>query len=239
MIPGAEGAAAVGNLLVLLAILIGVLLLSWWGCRRWHVYRGTPRPPLRTWQWMAAMLLSVLPISTALMWVQFVWADYQRERHEVQLLQQRYVTLPQAIAWGDMVLPAGSHVEREQWDGEAHLKGDASDLRTLTGIRFAQAQPLGHLFVNALGLNGDWLLLELARPHRFGKEDCPAGYTAQFKALTPRTVLEEVPIPIYEAQPLHMADWRFDSCFDARAIMMRYWRGDDLVWMDPPDYGLD
>ncbi|MBX8826537.1 hypothetical protein [Ochrobactrum sp. SFR4] len=83
MIPGAEGAAAVGYLLILLAILIGVLLLSWWGWRLWHKHRGTARPPLRAWQWTGAMLLSVLPISTALMWVQLMWADYQRERHEV------------------------------------------------------------------------------------------------------------------------------------------------------------
>lgn len=239
MIPGAGVAAAVGSLLILLATLIGVLLLSWWGWRLWHERRGTPRPPLRAWQWVATMLASVLPIMTALMWVQFLWSDYQRARYLVQQDQQRYFTLPQAIAWGDMVLPAGSHAERERLDGEERLKGDASDLRTLTGIRFAQARPLGDLFVNALGLNGNWLLLELARPHRFGKEDCPAGYTAQFKALEPRAVLEEVPAPIYEALPLRMAGWRFDSCFNARPIMVQYWRGDELVWMDPPDYGLD
>lgn len=239
MIPGAEGAAAVGSLLILLAVLIGVLLLSWWGWRLWHERRGTPRPRLRAWQLTGAMLLSVLPISTALMWMQFVWADDRRERYEVRLQRQRYFTLPQAIAWGDMVLPAGSHAERERLGGEERLKGDASDLRTMTGIRFAQAQPLGDLFVNALGLNGNWLLLELDRPHRFAKEDCPAGYTVQFKAHEPRTVLEDVPAPIYEALPLRMADWRFDNCFNARAIMMQYWRGEDLVWMDPPDYGLD
>lgn len=239
MIPGAEGAAAVGSLLILLAVLLGVLLLSWWGWRGWNQHRGMPRPPLQAWQWMVAMLASVLPIMTALMWAQLLWSDYQRARYLVQQDHLRYFTLPQTFAWGDLALPAGTHAQRELLEGEKKLKGDASDLRTLTGARFVQPQPLGELSVNALGWNGDWLLLELARPHRFAKQDCPAGYTVQFKALKPRTMLEDVPVPIYEAQPLQMADWQFDSCFNARVIMMQHWKRDELVWLNPPHYGLD
>lgn len=239
MIPGAGGAAAVGNLIILLAIFLGVWLLLWWCWRLWSERSGAPRPPLRTWQWITAMVLSVLPISTGLMWVQWVLSDYQREHHEVQRDLQRYFTLPQAVPWGDVVLPVGSHVHRELLEGGERLKGDRPDLRTMTDIRFAQTVPLGDLFINAMGWNGNWLLLELARPHRFVQEDCPAGYTVQFKALKNRALLEEVPGPIYEAQPLNMADWQFDSCFNARVIMVRNWRGDVLEWTEPPDYGLD
>lgn len=239
MIIAPMGAVALaGYLLILLAILNGVILLLWWGWRFCHHRRGTARPPLRTWQWVAAVLLSVLPVSTALMWGLTMWTNYQRVHDEIQEQRQRYFNLPQAIVWGDIVLPAGSHAKRDLLSDQQPLKGDVSDLRTLNSVRFEQAQPLDELFVNALELNGQWLLLELARPHRFGKEDCPAGYTAQFRALQPRTVLEDVPMPIYEALPLRMADWKFDTCFRS-AIMMRYWQGNDLVWMDLPDYVQD
>lgn len=239
MIPGAGGAAAAGNLLILLGILLGVLLLSWWGWRWWNAHRGTPRPPLRAWQWIAAVLLSVLPIFTAVMWVEWMISDHLRERQQVQQDRLRFFTLPQEVNWGDTVLPAGSHVQRELLDDLELPKGDASDLRTMTDIRFTQAVTLGDMSVNALGWNGNWLLLELAKPHRFAQQDCPAGYAVQLKGLKPRIVLQDVPFPVYEAQPLHMADWQFDSCFNSRVIMMRYWKGEELVSLDPPDYGLD
>ena len=70
MIPGAGGAAAVGLLLMLLGALIGGALLLWWGWRLWNKRRGTPRPPLRGWQWVLAIVLSVFPIFTALMLAQ-------------------------------------------------------------------------------------------------------------------------------------------------------------------------
>lgn len=239
MIPGAGGAAAVGALLILLAILLGVGLLAWWAWRLWNARRGTPRPPLHAWQWIAAIVMSVLPIFTALMWVEWMISDHLRERQQVQQDRLRFFTLPQAVRWGDVVLPAGSHVQRELLDDLQPAKGDASDLRTMTDIRFMQATALGDMSINAMGSNGNWLLLELARPHRFAQESCPAGYTAQFKALKERARLQEVPFSVYEALPLRMADWQFDSCFNARAIMVRYWKASELVFAQPPDYGLD
>ena len=242
MIPGAGGAAAAGSLLILLAILLGVFLLSWWGWRLWNAHRGTPRPPLRWWQWVAAALMSVLPISTALMLVQMIWSDHQREVRQVISDQQRHFTLQQAVPWGDLVIPAGSHAQRELLSDDEPLKGDASDLRTLTDIRFAQTVALGDLSVNAMSLVGPRLLLELARPHHFAAQhgaaaqDCPAGYTVQFTALKEPVRLSEVPFSIYQVQPLRMADWALDSCFDAGAITVRYWEKEQLVWAEAPKY---
>ena len=240
MIFGAGGAAAAGMLLILLAIFQGLLLLVWWGWRWWSAHRGAPRPALQTWQWVVAVLLSVLPIWTALLWGQDALSSYFRQQYLVQQDRQRYFTVSRATTWGDIVIPVGSHAQRELLEDEKPLKGDASDLQTLTGLRFTKAVPLGDLSINALGLNGQWLLLELAQPHRFAAEDCPAGYIAQFKALKPRTVLRDVPFTVLQAQPLHLADWSFDSCYDSpQAILMQYWEGGELVWMDLPDYGLN
>lgn len=243
MIPGAGGAAAAGSLLIALAILLGGFLLGWWGWRLWHAYRGTPRPPLQLWQWMAAVLLSILPIATALMLVEWALRDHHQERWQLRQDQQRFFTLPQALPWGDMVLPAGSYAARELLEDDVPLKGDASDLRTLTNMRFAQSVALGDLSVNAMGMQGARLLLELAQAHHFAAQgdaaaqDCPAGFTAQFKALKPPVLLSEVPFPVYLTQPLRMAEWAWEACFQSdAAIMLRYWKDGKLIWAQAPDY---
>ena len=81
MIPAVPGAAVAGLFLLLLALLLAVGLLGWWGWRLWHERRGTPRPPLAGWKWIVAVVLSVLPISTGVMLVQMAlskrYADAQ------------------------------------------------------------------------------------------------------------------------------------------------------------------
>jgi hypothetical protein len=52
----------------------GTGLLLWWGWRLWHLRRGRPRPPLRIWQWVLAVWLSILLFSTLLGLAQIVWA---------------------------------------------------------------------------------------------------------------------------------------------------------------------
>lgn len=243
MIPGAGGAAAAGFLLMVLAAFIGALLLLWWGWRLWNERRGTPRPPLRLWQWGLAIVLSVLPISTALSLAQWALHDFMRERKMAQQDRLKHFTLQQALPWGEITLPAGSHAQRELLEGDESLRGDASDLRSLTDIRFAQAVTWGEVSVNAMSLSGRQLLLELARPHRFAApaqaqaQDCPAGFTAQFNALKEPVLLADVPYPVYEARPLSMADWVFDSCYQTQPIAVRYWRDGKLVWAQAPDYG--
>ena len=242
MIPGAGGAAAVGLLLMLLGALIGVALLLWWGWRLWNKRRGTPRPPLRGWQWVLAVVLSVLPIFTALMLAQSALHDVLNERKQSRQDKLRHFTLQRAIAWGEMTLPAGSHALRELLEGDERLTGDASDLRSLTDMRFAQTVVWGEMSVNAMSLSGKWLLVELAQPYQFAAhaqvqtQNCPAGYMVQFRALKEPVVLNEVPYLIYQAQPLHLADWAFDSCYLALPIAVRYWRGGELVWTGEPDY---
>ena len=192
---------------------------------------------MRSWQWALAVVSSVLPISMAVMLLQWYASDVWRERQEAQQDRMRFITLAQPVPWGDVVLPAGSHAQRELLGAEEVLKADATDLRTLTDIRFGQAVAVEDLSINAMGLLGPRLLLELASPHRFAGQDCPAGYLAQFNARKAPVVLEDVPYPVYQAQPLHMADWAFDSCFDSQPIAVRYWKNGALVWADVPDYG--
>ena len=236
MIPAPPAAAAVGFLLMVLAALVGALLLVWWGWRHWHARRGTPRPVMRGWQWALATMSSVLPISMAVMLLQWYASEVWRERQEARQDRIRFITLPQSVPWGDVVLPAGSHAQRNLLGMDEVLKGDATDLLTLTDIRFGQAVPVGDLSITAMSLLGPRLLLELARHYRFGGQDCPAGYLLQFKARAAPIVLEDVPVPVYQAQPLYLTDWVFESCFDSMPIAVRYWKNGVLVWADAPDY---
>ena len=237
MIPGAGGAAAAGSLLMVLAALLGAFLLSWWGLRLWHARRGTPRPPLAVWQWIAAVVLSVLPISIGVMLVQM---ELSQRYGDAQIAEQErlmHITLTRAVVWGDITLPAGSHVYRDMPEGGVERADGQPDLRTVQDIRFPVPVEVGGLWVNALSLTSQ-LTLELSRPQQFAAhkgrpaEDCAAGYMVQFNAWQERD-----PFIIPEkAQTLALADWVLDTCYQTHPISVRYWKDGQLVWADVPEY---
>lgn len=241
MIPAVSGAAAVGALLLMLASLVGLGLLAWWGWRLWHAYRGRPRRPLRVWQWIAAVVLSVLPIFTAVSLAGIAWQDYRLERQRAEEDRLRHVTLTGPAAWGDITLPAGSHVERDMPDGGVERADGRPDLRGLREVRFPRPVRVGELWVNAMSVSGQ-VVLELARPHRFAAhggqpaEDCEAGHMAQFNARQP-SLGEPFPPRL---DGLAMADWVFDTCFQSDSgVMLRYWKNGELVWAEAPGGGKE
>lgn len=249
MIPNVGGAAFAGLLWLLINGALAAGLLLWWAWRCKHALGGVPLAPLPIWQWVLAVLLSVMPIATAVGLVQMWLSDRytQQVRHDQDVWS--FQTLKQPMNWGEVVLPAGSHIERElppPWlvvdtSIPPELPDGKPDLRYLSAVRFAQPQQVGAIWVSALGVR-EQLVLELARPHRFAAhgdtpaEDCPAGYMALFNLGKP--LLEGVHL---SAQPngLVMADWVFDTCFQSEvAIMLRYWKDGELVWAKAPDYGV-
>lgn len=237
MIPAVPGAALVGLLLTLLAALLAVVLLGWWGWRLWHAGRGRPRPALRLWQWVLAILLSVVPVSTLVGLAQMGWNDWRQDRQIAEQERLMHITLSRPVVWGDITLPAGSHVLRDLPEGDVERADGQPDLRALQDIRFPVPVEVGGLWVNALSLTGQ-LVLELARPHRFvahegqPAQDCAAGDMVQFNARKERGLFV---IP-KKAQMLTLAEWVFDTCFQAQPIALRYWKGGRLVWADTPAY---
>jgi membrane protein implicated in regulation of membrane protease activity len=240
MIPAVPGAALAGWLLLMLSFVVGGCLLLWWGTRAWSARRGRPRPPLRTWQWIAAMALSVLPIFTAVGLAQIAWQDYRQEQFRAGEERLRHITLAQPVAWGDITLPAGSHLQRDLPQGPVEEADGLPDLRGLREVRFPHPVRIGAMWVGAMGVSGQ-VALELARPHRFAAQDgkpaqeCEAGLVALFNARRPPPLDAPFP-PLLDG--LVMADWVFDTCFDGGTSMsVRYWKGGQLVWADAPDYG--
>lgn len=240
MIPAVPGAAVVGWLLLVLSLAVGASLLVWWGWRAWRAQSGRPRPPLRRWQWAGAVLLSVLPVSTAVGLAQIAWQDHRQEQHRAAQERLMFFTLERPVAWGDVTLPAGSHVQRDLPQDEAGNADGPPDLRGLREVRFPHPVRIGAMWVGAMSVYGQ-VALELARPHRFaahgGKpaQECEAGLAALFNARRPPSPDEPFP-PQHDG--LAMGDWVFETCFDAGTGMsVRYWKDGQLVWADAPDYG--
>lgn len=238
MIPSLPGAAAVGFLLTLLAALVAVGLLLWWGWRLWHVRCGRPRPPLRIWQWELAVCLSILPIATLVGLAQITWVDHRQERQRTAQQRLTHITLERPVVWGDIVLPAGSHIQREAPQG-AEKRGGQPDLRGLKEIRFPHPVQLGDIWVNALSVYHQ-VLLELDRPYEFsapGRRNvrCEPGNMVQMTAGEQPRSFDKNLFP-RRLNGLVLEDWVFDACFISTPISVRYWKEDRLVWADAPVY---
>lgn len=234
MIPNVAGAALVGVLMFVLSAMIAFGLLAWWGWRFSRAARGTPLPPLGIGAWLLAVVLSLLPIFTAVSWLQLWWSDQRTERSRAEQDVWGHLTLRQPTHWGAMVLPAGSHVEREQpapWlvvdtsiPGE--LPDGSPDLRYLSAVRFPQAQQVGAMWVHALSVYPP--MLELARAYPAGGPDCQAGAMALFEAKDAATMpaIFDSAVP----PPLDWTQWQGPSCFLGESIRLRYWSDGALVW---------
>ena len=242
MIPAVPGAAFAAILILSLAALVALGLLRWWGWRRRCASRGRPRPPLTIWQWVLAALLSILPIFALVTTAEMLWNHHQSELQQAEQDRMMNITLSQNVVWGDITLPAGSHLQRDMPEGGVEHADGTPDLRDLNDIRFPRPVSVSGIWINALSMGGQ-LVLELDRPHQFaaqnGKpaENCERGTMAQFRHRSndPDAMInwEKYRRP----QTLVLADWVFETCYLSKPIALRYWREGELVWADKPDYG--
>lgn len=237
MIPNVAGAALVGWLMLVLSAMVTLGLLTWWGYRFSRAARGTPLPPLGMGSWWLAVVLSLLPIFTAVSGLQLWWSEQRSERLHTEQDIWRHLTLRQPTQWGPMVLPAGSHVQRElpaPWlvvDTSIldELPDGSPDLRALSAVRFAQPQLAGDVWVKALSVYPP--LLELAQPYAAGGAHCQEGELLVFEARHAATMpaIQDSPVP----PPQVWADWQVRSCFLGAPIALRYWKDGALVWAMP------
>ena len=240
MIPSIPGAAVLAYLLIALAAVVGAGLLAWWAWRLWSAHKGRPRPPMQIWQWVIAIVLSLIPVSTAVMMAELALRNHESDKQIAEQERLMHITLTAPVAWGDITLPAGSHVERDMPEGGVERPDGTPDLRGLRDVRFAQPVPVGGMRVNALSIYNQ-LVFELAQPQRFaakaGKpaENCPAGYMAQFNVRGPERSLNESLLP-RSMDALQLEEWEFDSCYQAKPISVRYWKNGVLDWAEEPVY---
>jgi len=78
--------------------------------------RGKPRRPLRIWQWVVAVLLS---ISTLLGPAQIAWINQRQVQQMAEQEQLTHITLVQSAVRGGIILSAGSHIQRDMPEGAA------------------------------------------------------------------------------------------------------------------------
>ena len=234
MIPGFPGAAIVGYWMLLLAVVVGGLLLTWWLWRLIHALRGKPRPALSWWQWVLAVFLSIYPIFSAVLMGGIYLQDWQQQKAYAQEDRLRHLTLKQDTPYGEIVLPKGSHVEREIPE-PPDVEGQPPNLRGLRHVRFVQPVQVNGAWVQAISTYPP--LLELAQPHRFAApnghpaQDCKAGEIAQFK-LTGDALASLQNLHFQPPEPFEPSQWLFDTCFLGDPIRLRYWQDNQLVWTD-------
>ena len=236
MIPNLAGAAVAGMLVMGISLLIGLGLMSWWLWRLVHAAQGKPRPAMAWWQWILAVTLSIVPISMAVSLGSFWLRDQISQREEHANEKWRYQTLQQAQQWGDVLLPVGTHIEREPpppWQVvDTSLPPDHADgtldLRYLRAARFPYPVSLAGMQVRALTVYPP--TVELDQPYPEGEAECVAGATASFASKDADTHASMYGIDAPQA--LFWKDWQFDQCFLGDPIRVLYWQGDTLVWTD-------
>lgn len=133
------GAGAAGLLALLLALLLTGILLTWWGWRYASARCGRPRPPLSWGGYLLASALAVYPVACALMLIGMAIQDIKSQRAEERWNQRSYLTLDEAKPFGEITLPKGSWVNRQ----EPRLPGTEDSPITMDGVtavRFPQPQ---------------------------------------------------------------------------------------------------
>jgi hypothetical protein len=74
---------------------VALALLLWWGWRLWHLRRGRPRPPLRIWQWVLAVWLSILLHAAGA--GADCWVDH-RQAQQMTAQRLTHITLERPVA---------------------------------------------------------------------------------------------------------------------------------------------
>lgn len=216
MIPGGGGAAAAASLILMLAVLMAGVLASWWLWRHWCARQGRPRPPLSwTGRILAGAMLVYVVLCATLLAEVFI-RDALSDRRELRWKARQYLTLSSPQPFGEIILPAGSLVNRE----EPRIPGTENSPITferVTAVRLPRPLLVEGVAWQAFRVSP--AVVELAEPASFRvlegedagqMQHCEAGWLVTFH--TPDAPSETVSA---ETAPVFQPSrWRFRSCFD-------------------------
>ncbi|NLY65030.1 MAG: hypothetical protein GX070_08785 [Alcaligenaceae bacterium] len=216
-ISGAVGGIfAIVYLITLLAIIIASTLLLWGLWRYIKARQGLPRKPLHPALRILVIILSLYPVLVAMMYLQIWYSNYKTEENYKAETRRRYTELKADTRFGEIVIPAGSLINRGDPARFTHLPY-SDPLLELETIRFQKATPVAGVLAHALSVEGASLTIELAKKYQLetseGSELCPAGYILQFP-FPERQISDEQRIepPYTWFRP---SDWQADACFES------------------------
>lgn len=215
------GAGVAGLLALLLALLLAGILIAWW-CWRYVAARcGRPRPPLSWGGYLLASALAVYPVACMLALIGTLIQDIKSQRAEDRWNQRSYLTLDEARPFGEIALPKGSWVNRQ----DPRLPGSENSPVTMNGVtavRFPQPQNVAGVPIVAFEVLPP--VMELASAHTFTRPSgqtvrCEAGWLVTFFLPPDRPAVQweewQAGLPAAAFRP---SGWTFRECFSGSPI---------------------
>lgn len=218
-ISGAVGGIfAAVYLITLFAIIIAGTLLFWALWRFIKARQGLPRTPLHPALRILVIILSIYPVSVATMYLQIWYSQYKQEQAYQAAMLRRYTELNADTRFGEIVVPAGSLINRGDPEHFTYLPY-SDPLLELETIRFKKATPVAGVLAHALSVEGASLTIELAEKYHLetpeGAEVCPAGLILQFPFPEGQISHEQRIEPPYTW--FRPSDWPANACFETVA----------------------
>ncbi|MGG1979979.1 hypothetical protein ABFY53_01380 [Serratia nematodiphila] len=176
------GAGVAGLLALLLALLLAGILLAWWGWRYAAARCGRPRPPLSWGGYLLASALAIYPVAFALMLIDIAIQDLKSQRAEERWNRRSYLTLEAAKPFGEITLPKGSWVNRQE-PRQPGTEDSPITMNGVTAVRFPQPQSVAGVPIIAFEVLPP--VMELADAHTFTRPTgqmahCEAGWLVSF-----------------------------------------------------------
>ena len=217
MIPGGAVMVA-GALFILGACLVAAGLLLWWLWRQYCAYRGRPRPPLHGGVLALVMLVSVYPIFVGVTLAGSYIHDIQQARYDLFWKKRRFFVLREAQQLGEIRVPAGSLINREDPREPGTDEDSPIPLTTVTAVRLAQPQRIAGVLANAFEVSPT--VIELAEPYVFAREDgseesCKAGWLATFTPPPDLLAIFQAWPPDWSPDTFQPSRWQFQDCFES------------------------
>ncbi|MGE0969650.1 hypothetical protein ACQFN5_06715 [Klebsiella sp. WOUb02] len=131
------GAGATGLLALLLALLLAGILLTWWSWRYAAARCGRPRPPLSWGGYLLVSALAVYPVACVLMLICIAIQNIKSQRAEEHWNRRSYLTLNEAKPFGEITLPKGSWVNRQE-PRQPGTEDSPITMNGVTAVRFPQ-----------------------------------------------------------------------------------------------------
>lgn len=233
---GAAGAALAATLLTALALLSVIAVLAWIR-RRIRQARQGPVAPL---SWRSSLLLCIAlayPAMVATLWINIWLQQRGQDALDANLQARRYVTVQAASTFGEITLPAGTRLLRDD-----PLDPGTPDwpvtLRAVQAMRFPAPQAINAAWVSAVQTAPP--LMELAQPRRFtvqaegpsqGREMlCDTGWIAQFRLPDDQRYREDWQRNGLPPESFQPSRWLFETCFEGSPILVPTLRNGEIAW---------
>lgn len=219
--------AAVGGIFIVvylmtaLAVILAVALLSWGLWRFVRAKQGKPRKPLSALVQVIVVLLSLYPIWMGVMYLEIWYGQYRSDQAYKAETIRRFTELDQTTRFGEMLIPAGSLINRGDPDHFRHL-AHRDPLLNLETVRFNAPTSVAGVLAYAMSIEGSSLTLELAQEYQLSSSElsrrCLVGDILLFPYPERRISEEQRITPPYTW--FSPSDWEPRTCFDSTSGIM-------------------